>query len=93
MIRLIGEASKTGVAIELNSHPFRLDIDWRLCKYAKERGVKIAINPDAHEEKGLRDIRFGVGIARKGWLEPRDILNTMNVEEMKQFLKRRGVKS
>ena len=93
MIRLIGEASKTGVAIELNSHPFRLDIDWRLCKYAKERGVKVAINPDAHEEKGLRHTRFGVGIARKGWLEPEDILNTMDVEEMKQFLKRRGVKS
>jgi len=89
MIRLIDEASKTGVAIELNSHPFRLDIDWRLCKYAKERGVKIAINPDAHEEKGLRDTRFGVGIARKGWLGPEDILNTMDVEEMKQFLKRR----
>lgn len=89
MIRLIDEASKTGVAIELNSHPFRLDIDWRLCKYAKERGVKIAINPDAHEEKGLRDIHFGVGIARKGWLGPEDILNTMDVEEMKRFLKKR----
>src|SRR4030043_1485974 len=91
MIRLIGEASKRGVAIELNSHPCRLDIDWRLCKYAKERGVKVAINPDAHEEKGLRDTRFGVGIARKGWLGPEDILNTMDVEGMKQFLKRRGV--
>jgi DNA polymerase (family 10) len=89
MIRLIDKASKTGVAIELNSHPFRLDIDWRLCKYAKERGGKIAINPDAHDEKGLRDTRFGVGIARKGWLGPEDILNTMDVEEMKEFLKKR----
>jgi len=89
MFRLIDEAGKTRVAIELNSHPFRLDIDWRLCKYAKEGGVKIAINPDAHEEKGLTDTYLGVGIARKGWLEPGDILNTMDLEEMKEFLKKR----
>ncbi len=42
-------ASRSGVVIELNAHSFRLDIDWRLCKYARERGVKIAINPDAHD--------------------------------------------
>lgn len=89
MIRLIDEASRSGVTIELNAHPFRLDIDWRLCKYAKEKGVKIIINPDAHEEEGLKDICFGVGIARKGWLEPGDVLNTMDLEEMKDFLKRR----
>jgi len=77
------------VAIELNAHPYRLDIDWRLCKYAKEKGVKIAINPDAHDEGGLKDTHFGVGIARKGWLEPEDILNTMDLEEMKNFLERR----
>jgi DNA polymerase (family 10) len=89
MIRLIEEASRSGVVIELNSHPFRLDIDWRLCKYAKEKQVKLVINPDAHEEEGLKDTNFGVGIARKGWLEPGDILNTMNLEEMKEFLKKR----
>ena len=90
MIRLIDEASRSGVAIELNAHPFRLDIDWRLCKYAKEKGVKIVINPDAHEEEGLKDTHFGVGIARKGWLEPGDILNTMDLGEMKEFLKKRS---
>ena len=89
MTRLINEASKTGVAIELNAHPYRLDLDWRLCKDAKEKGVKIIINPDAHDEAGLKDTYFGVGIARKGWLEPGDILNTMDLEEMKQFLKKR----
>ncbi len=89
MIRLIDEASRSGVVIELNAHPFRLDIDWRLCKYAKEKGVKIAINPDAHDKGGLKDTYFGVGIARKGWLEPGDILNTLDLEEMKDFLKRR----
>jgi len=86
MERIIDEAAKRNVAIELNAHPFRLDIDWRWCKYAKERGVKIAINPDAHDEEGLRDTRFGVGIARKGWLEPEDILNTLEAEAMQSFL-------
>ena len=89
MIRLIDEASRSGVVIELNADPSRLDIDWRLCKYAKERGVKIAINPDAHDRGGLTDTYFGVGIARKGWLEPADILNTLDLEEMKNFLKER----
>jgi len=89
MIRIIDEASRSGVAIELNAHPYRLDIDWRLCKYAKEKGVKISINPDAHEEAGLKDIYYGVGIGRKGWLEPADILNAMDVGEMKAFLERR----
>jgi DNA polymerase (family 10) len=68
-----------------------LDIDWRLCKYTKEKGVKIAINPDAHEAGGLKDTYLGAGMARKGWLEPGDILNTMDLKEMKDFLKRRNL--
>jgi DNA polymerase (family 10) len=89
MMRIIDEASRSGVAIELNAHPYRLDIDWRLCKYAKEKGAKIAISPDAHEGEGLRDTYYGVGIGRKGWLEPEDILNTLDVEEIKAFFQRK----
>ncbi len=89
MMRIIDEASRSGVAIELNAHPYRLDMDWRLCKYAKEKGVKIAINPDAHDEEGLKDTYYGVGIGRKGWLEPGDILNAMDFGGMKAFLERR----
>jgi len=89
MMHIIDEASRFGVSIELNAHPYRLDIDWRLCKYAKEKGIKIAINPDAHDEGGLKDTYYGVGIGRKGWLEPGDVLNTMGLDEMKGFLKRR----
>ena len=89
MIPVIDEAARSGVVIELNAHPYRLDIDWRLCKYAREKGCKIAISPDAHEEEGLNDTTFGVGIARKGWLEPGDILNTMSLEEIKEYLKKR----
>jgi len=89
MMRIIDEASRSGVAIELNTHPYRLDLDWRWCKYAKEKGVKIAMNPDAHDEEGLKDTFYGVGIGRKGWLEPGDILNAMDFQEIKTFLERR----
>ncbi len=78
-------ASELGVAIELNASPHRLDIDWRECRYAKSLGVKISINPDAHHLSQISDISFGVGAARKGWLEPKDILNAMPVEGFLAF--------
>ena len=90
MISIVDEAARQGVAIELNAHPYRLDIDWRLCKYAKEKGAVIAINPDAHDQEGLKDTYFGVGIGRKGWLEPGDVLNTRDPEQIKKFLKERN---
>ena len=89
MMRIIEEANRFEVAIELNAHLYRLDIDWRLCNYAKEKGAKIIIHPDAPEEDGLKDTYHGVGIGRKGWLKPGDILNAMSLEEMKAFLQRR----
>jgi DNA polymerase (family 10) len=87
MPSIIDEAAGQGVAVELNAHPYRLDLDWRFCRYAKEKGARIAINPDAHDTEGLKDICFGVGIGRKGWLEPGDVLNTRSLEEMKEYLK------
>jgi DNA polymerase (family 10) len=90
MTSIIDEAAGQGVAVELNAHPYRLDLDWRFCKYAKEKGVTIAINPDAHDPEGLKDICFGVGIGRKGWLEPGDVLNTRSLEEMREYLKERS---
>ena len=79
MTQVIDVAADYGKIIEINAHPMRLDLDWRLCRYAKEKGVTIAINPDAHNIEGLRDVYYGVGIARKGWLEKRDILNTQGL--------------
>jgi DNA polymerase (family 10) len=78
-------AKKHGVVIELNANPHRLDLDWRVCKDAKAKGIRLSINPDAHDVEGLSDVRFGVGIARKGWLEKKDILNTMPVSEMEEY--------
>ena len=72
---LIDGAARWGKALELNAHPYRLDLDWRRCRRARERGVPVSINPDAHETAGIRDIRYGVMVARKGWLRREDVLN------------------
>ena len=69
------------VAIEINANCHRLDLDWRHVRRAKERGLKLCIGPDAHSTGGLEDMIYGVGIARKGWLEPEDLLNCMTVDE------------
>jgi len=78
IIRRMGELNVEGSlkAIEINASPYRLDLDWRLCKFAKEQKVPICINPDAHDTNGLEDVWYGVQIARKGWLESTDVLNT-----------------
>ncbi|MCS5526144.1 MAG: PHP domain-containing protein [Candidatus Poseidoniaceae archaeon] len=73
-------------AVELNASPYRLDLDWRLCKRAKELGVPVVINPDAHSIKGLGDIDYGVMVARKGWLESGDVLNSLSADEMNHRL-------
>jgi DNA polymerase (family 10) len=88
MKTIIEAAAEYRVAIELNASPYRLDIDWRYLKYAKEKGVLITIDPDAHSAKGLYELFYGVGIARKGWLEADDVLNTREADEVKAFLRR-----
>jgi DNA polymerase (family 10) len=91
MIQVIDAASDYGRMIEINAHPMRLDIDWRLLQYAKEKRVPIAINPDAHDIDGLRDVSYGVGVARKGWLERGDVLNTKTTAAVaKTFNRYRG---
>jgi len=80
--RIIEEAARTGTVIEINANPHRFDLDWRQCKYAKELEVKLSINPDAHRADGIGDMRYGVGIARKGWLEASDLINCLSTEEM-----------
>ena len=82
--KVIDAAAEKGVVIELNAHPYRFDLDWRYCKYAKEHGVKVSINPDAHHMGDLSNVAYGVGIARKGWLTSRDVLNTMTLGEIKK---------
>jgi DNA polymerase (family 10) len=77
------------VIMEINASPYRLDLDWRWLRRAKELGILISINPDAHSLEGLDDVNYGVTTARKGWLAPEDVLNTYPPDEVAQILRRR----
>lgn len=88
MMNIIDSAARNHVILELNASPYRLDIDWRYLKYAKEKGVLISINPDAHAVTGLGDVFYGVNIARKGWRESKDVLNTKDVNDIKEIFKK-----
>ncbi|MCI0527574.1 MAG: PHP domain-containing protein, partial [Nitrospira sp.] len=82
MEALLEGARRTGVAMELNAHPHRLDLHWLHLKMAMEKGVKISINPDAHNIEGLDDVAYGVGTARRGWVPKEAVLNTLPWEEI-----------
>ena len=86
--QVIDAADAHGKIIELNANPHRLDLDWRMCRYAQERGVRVCINPDAHNIEGLRNVPLGVQMARKGGLEKVDVINTLPVADMETYLQR-----
>ena len=77
---VIDAAAVANTAIELNANPRRLDVDWRHIGYAREKGVKIAINTDAHSVEGLEQMEHGLGVGRKGGLTAADVLNAMPVD-------------
>lgn len=72
--------------LELNAQPVRLDLSDAACKMAKDRGLTVAICTDAHNTTDLDFMRFGVDQARRGWLEPKDVLNTKPWMELKNLL-------
>jgi DNA polymerase (family 10) len=82
---VIDAAAANGVCIEINAHPSRLDLDWHFVRRARDKGIKIPINPDAHSLDGLDVMRYGIGIARKGWLRASDVLNTLDVPALLTF--------
>jgi DNA polymerase (family 10) len=83
---VIEVAAKHHKIIELNAHPYRLDMDWRLWKHAKELGVRCAINPDAHSIPDLQYLDIGIGIARKGWLTKADVVNCLPLKAVEKAL-------
>ena len=87
MEKIISEAAKVNVAVEINSNPHRLDLDWRWGKLAREVNLKVAINPDAHSLEGLNYIIYGVFIARKAGIPKENILNTWKVNKLFEFFK------
>ncbi len=85
---VIETAARYNKVLEINASPDRLDLDEYYARVAKERGVRVAINTDAHDSFGMDDIIFGVSVARRAWLEPEYVLNTLSIHELKKVLHR-----
>ncbi len=83
---ILKTALEHGVIMELNASPARLDLDWRHLKKAKEMGVLISINPDAHRIEEINDINYGIAVARKGWLAKEDVFNCYPVNWVSEYL-------
>jgi DNA polymerase (family 10) len=90
MLALVRKARRRGIALELNAHPDRLDLTDVHCRMAKDEGVRIAISSDAHSVDGLEVLRYGVGQARRGWLEKKDVLNARPLSELRALFSRRS---
>jgi len=79
---IIDACARYDTALEINSHPDRLDIDEKIARACKEHGVKVVINSDAHHKRDLDLINYGVTTARRGWLEAKDVLNTLSRDKL-----------
>lgn len=88
MSKIIRKARERGCFMELNAHPERLDLLDTYCLMAKEEGVLVSINSDAHSTMDFDNLRYGIGQARRGWLEKNDVLNTHPLRELRKLLKR-----
>lgn len=86
---ILQAAAQTNTLIEINANPYRLDMDWIHCKRAKALGVKLVINPDAHNREDLTQFRYGVDVARRGWLGKDDIYNTHSLAWIRSDLLKR----
>jgi DNA polymerase (family 10) len=89
MERILDAAQKHGVVMECNASPERLDLKDTHLRMAKERGVKIVISTDAHTTLGLQAMRYGVQMARRGWIEKKDVINTLSLEKLLAGLKKK----
>ncbi|HIE53943.1 MAG TPA: hypothetical protein EYP90_01965 [Chromatiaceae bacterium] len=88
MERIMDAALERGCHLELNAQPQRLDLNDVHCRMAKERGLKVVISSDAHSSGQLENLRYGIGQARRGWLEKEDVLNTLGLKRLLKALKR-----
>ncbi|NLI12028.1 MAG: PHP domain-containing protein, partial [Peptococcaceae bacterium] len=87
--RVLEAAASCGTILEINSSPDRLDLNDQNAARARELGIKMAVNTDAHDLKRMEEMVYGVSVARRAWLEPDDVVNTMPVEKLVKFLRNR----
>jgi len=86
--KILEVAKKTGTILEINSSPFRLDLNGFNVRRAKSKGIKMIINTDSHKKEQLDLMEYGIGQARRGWAEKADIVNTNSVEELLNYFKK-----
>jgi len=90
MLKIMRKAKACGCHLELNAHPERLDLLDSHCRMAKDEGVLVSVNSDAHSVLEFDNLKFGIGQARRGWLEKGDVLNTRRLTDVKRLLARKG---
>jgi DNA polymerase (family 10) len=88
MLKIMRKAKARRVYLELNAHPERLDLTDTNCRMARDEGVLVAVNSDAHDTGEFANLRYGIGQARRGWLARADILNSRSLPELLPLLKR-----
>jgi DNA polymerase (family 10) len=84
--RVLEHARQRGCFVELNANPQRLDLDDRYCRMARELGVLISIDSDAHRTRDFENLHYGIGQARRAWLEKQHVLNTRPLAELRPLL-------
>jgi len=88
MQQIMEGARERGCILEVNAQPRRLDLDDVHCKMAHDLGVKLAISTDAHTPAHMDYIRYGIDLARRGWLESGDVVNTLDIDRLQSLLRR-----
>jgi DNA polymerase (family 10) len=91
MDAVLHAAAEHRVALEINAHPARLDLDDVYSRRAIEMGISLSINTDAHSEADMDLVFFGVATARRAWVEPQDVINTMETQRLLEWCRSRGV--
>jgi DNA polymerase (family 10) len=87
MQAVLQAAARTGTAMEINAHPSRLDLNDVWARAAKELGVKMSIASDAHDPEQLKVMKYGITVARRGWLERKDLLNALTLQDLVKELR------
>lgn len=88
MLKVVRKARSRGCFLELNAQPDRLDLHDSHCQMARDEGVLVCINSDAHSTLDFAHLKYGIGQARRGWLEPGSVLNTRRLNDLKKLLSR-----
>jgi DNA polymerase (family 10) len=92
MHEVLRAAKESGTAVEINAYPLRLDLNDTYARMAKEMGVRLVISTDTHITNQFDYMEYGVSIARRGWLEPDDVLNTMGYHSLLKAMKKPGIR-